>query len=130
MKFEYKTYKKPIQNELVSTFTIDCMAEEHLRLAENNEKYIEEMLVRNLANELSKKLTFYSYKKSKTTGKIYDGFYNYTPASDPLCDTVYEARFELFSESLERIEQLEKRIAEQNEIISSLNRQIYEIIKK
>lgn len=129
MTEEYKKYEIPEKNELVASFTIDFQAEEHIKYAENNKKYIEEMLIRSIADELSKKLTWYKYKKSKTTGIIYDGYYNYIPHDDPICDTVYEARFDLFSKSLKRINELEQRVAEQNDIISNLNRKILNGIK-
>lgn len=126
MKKDFKKYEIPEQNELIANFTIDCFADEHIKFCESHIDYVESRLIAALADELKNKLTWYMYKKSKTTGRIYDGFYNYVQVNDPMCDTVYEARFDLFSNALKRVKELESRVAEQNDIISKLNRKIYE----
>lgn len=126
MNKDFKTYNPPEKDELIVTFTIDGSEIEHIKFAENHSDYVESRLIAALADELKNKLTWYMYKKSKTTGRIYDGFHNYIPANDPMCDTVYEARFDLFSNALKRVKELESRVAEQNDIISKLNRKIYE----
>ena len=72
------------------------------------EGYIAHQLVDLLSKELMARCEIIHYKRSVTTGKIYGGYYDYIPAVDPHCETIYEGRVPLFNELQLEINNLRK----------------------
>lgn len=65
----------------------------------------------SLADAIGKKMNVVRYIESPVTGAIYDGFYDYSPHTDPIGNIVYEAYLPKFNEMQARINYLEGELA-------------------
>lgn len=82
---------------------------ESLKLRDMPEGEIRSRLARELAEVLLDKMEYVHYVKSRVTGKVYDGYYDYPPHDDPLCDSVFEAYLSQFNDMQKRINYLEEQ---------------------
>lgn len=113
------TYAPPRPNELIAQYILDPDAEKYIKNIPD--EAIIDRLTNAMATRLAKECVYHMYKKSVHTGRIYDGFYNYVPAMDPVCETVFEARFTKYSDALIKIEKLEKELEDARKVIYAFN---------
>lgn len=82
---------------------------ERLKLQDMPEDEIRSRLARQLSERLLDEMVYVHYCKSRVTGKIYDGYYDYPPHDDPVCDSVFEAYLPQFNHMQQRINYLEEQ---------------------
>lgn len=76
----------------------------------NTDIHVDQILhhmLRQLVEELKDNIEYTHYFESVVTGKKYGGYYDYVPASDPICVEVWAGRIKTFNEFSNKIKQLE-----------------------
>ncbi|MEA2036382.1 MAG: hypothetical protein U9O94_02655 [Nanoarchaeota archaeon] len=104
MKFKYKTFTEPLVDQPIVKHVFREGSNQDPVALRGKLDHIKHFLISSLANCLAERMEFIHYKRSVVTGEKYD----YTPAIDPMCESVYEARLPLFDELQTEINRLKE----------------------
>lgn len=85
---------------------------------------IKNEFINQLVNQLKDNVEYIHYYQSVATGEKYGGYYDYIPASDPICEEVYEGRIDIFDKLYSRINELEENCERLNKINKTLTSSI------
>jgi hypothetical protein len=80
-------------------------------------------ILRQLAEELKPHIEYTHYCESVVTGKKYGGYYDYVPASDPICVDVWRGRISLFNEYSQMIGKLEEENSQLKALLTEVKDQ-------